>query len=78
MAMTFTGLKALGKAVRRNAPVDVQMPVEMQRALLRLAVGAEAEPPSGTPSLSAGQDAQEMTERADEDGSQTEEARLAG
>ena len=77
MRMTFTGLKALGKAVRRNSPIDVKIPVEMQVALLRLAV-SDREPRSGTPSSPGDQDEQEVTEHADEDGRQAQETRLAG
>jgi hypothetical protein len=82
MTMTSKGLKALGKAVRQQSPIDLRLPVEMQVALLHLAVGERAEPRPATQSLSAAQDQEEMTERVDErvdeDGRQAPEARLAG
>jgi hypothetical protein len=78
MTMTFKGLKALGKAVRQKSPIDLRMPVEMQVALLHLAITGHSEPLSAAPSLSVDQNNQEMTEHADEDGRQAQEARLAG
>jgi hypothetical protein len=78
MTMTSKGLLALGNAVRQQSPVDLRLPVEMQVALLRLAVGERAEPRPATQSLSPAQDQEEVTERVDEVGSQAQETRLAG
>ena len=77
MTTTFTSLKALGKAMRQRSPIDLQIPVEMQLALLGLLRGDEVEPRSVEPSLSVDQNKREMTERAN-DGKQAQEARLAG
>lgn len=60
MTTKFTGLRALGKAMRLKSPIDTQIPIEMQMALLRLAVRDKAEPHSRTPRLLA---EQEMTEQ---------------
>ena len=75
MTTKFTGLRALGKAMRLKSPIDTQIPIEMQMALLRLAVGDKAEPHSRTPRLLA---EQEMTEQPGEDGNHPQEARLSG
>jgi len=73
MTMSVTGLKALGRAVRQRSPVNMQMPVEMQLALLRLAVG-EGELGAERPGLQA---ALETTEHADEEESAHQKARCA-
>ena len=75
MTIKVTGLQALGKAMRLKFPIDTHIPVEMQMALLRLAVGDTSEPHPRTPRLLA---EQEMTEQAREDGNEPEEARLSG
>jgi hypothetical protein len=61
MTMTVRGLKALGRVVRLQTAVEMQLPVEMQLALLSLAVG-EGELGAERPGLQAA--ALEMTEHA--------------
>lgn len=75
MTVTTRGMKELGRVVRQNVPVTLQMPFDMQMALLRLAV-SEREPGAEHLGLQA---APEMTERDDhEDANAAQEARLAG
>jgi hypothetical protein len=71
MTMTVRGLKALGRVVRLQTAVEMQLPVEMQLALLSLAVG-EGELGAERPGLQA---ALEMTEHAHDHASIPQKAR---
>ena len=73
MTITVTGLKALGRVVSQKTQIDAQIPVEMQMALLRLAV-SEKERSADPQGLV---DALEMTEQSDENG-EAQEKRRAG
>ena len=74
MTLTTTGLKALGRAARQRIPLDTQMPVDVQMALLRLAMG-EKEPAVERPRSQAEHG---MTEQDHENGNAPQEACLAG
>jgi hypothetical protein len=68
-------MKALGRAVRQKLPITSQMPLDMQMALLCLAV-SEREPGTEHAGLQA---SRELTEQDDhEDGYAPKEARFAG
>jgi hypothetical protein len=73
MTQTTMGLKALGRAARQRIPLDTQMPVDVQMALLRLAIG-ERELAVERPRSQA----EPATEHDHENGNAPQEACLAG
>jgi hypothetical protein len=75
MSIEQESIRALGKAVRLVFSAGSEMPVEMQAALLRLAVAQWPEPRAASSSLCANK---EMIEHSNGNEEQAEEARLAG
>jgi hypothetical protein len=75
MTIEQESVRALGKAVRVVLSAGDEIPVEMQAALLRLAVAQWPEPRASSSSLCANK---EMMEHANGNEEQAEEARLAG
>ena len=75
MTIEQESVRALGKAVRVVLSAVDEIPVEIQAALLRLAVAQWPEPRASSSSLCANQ---ELMEHANGNEEQAEEARLAG
>lgn len=78
MTIQTENKRALGRAFRAMLRVDDELPVEMQSALLRLAVSQWPEPRPGSMRLGPQQSTHTITEHADANECEAQEGCLAG